>query len=65
MSKEEVIKEIIGFPVSYALFRGILKDGKWDEEKLKYMEINDLKYYLRDIKTFERNKERIKNGEYN
>jgi hypothetical protein len=29
------------------------------------MDIGVLKDYLRDIKTLERNKERIKNGEYN
>ena len=63
--KEEIIKEIISYPLSYALFRDVLKDGKWDEEKLKYMDIGVLKDYLRDIKTLERNKERIKNGEYN
>jgi len=63
--KEETIKEIITYPVSYALFRQVLKDGKWDEEKLEYMDIKDLVDYLRDIKTFERNKERLKNGEYN
>ena len=28
--KEETIKEIITYPVSYALFRQVLKDGKWD-----------------------------------
>ncbi len=65
MTKEETVKEIISFPLSYALFRDVLKDGKWDEEKLKYMDIGVLKDYLRDIKTLERNKERIKNGEYN
>ena len=63
--KEEIVKEIMSFPVSYALFRNVIKDGNWDEEKLKYMEIGDLRDYCRDIKTFERNKERIKNGEYN
>jgi|LakMenE18May11ns_1017448.scaffolds.fasta_scaffold9209763_2 hypothetical protein len=65
MTKEETVKEIISYPLSYALFRDALKDGKWDEEKLKYMDIGVLKDYLRDIKTLERNKERIKNGEYN
>jgi hypothetical protein len=65
MTKEETVKEIISYPLSYALFRDVLKDGKWDEEKLKYMDIGVLKDYLRDIKTLERNKERIKNGEYN
>jgi hypothetical protein len=65
MTKEETVKEIISYPLSYSLFRDALKDGKWDEEKLKYMDIGVLKDYLRDIKTLERNKERIKNGEYN
>lgn len=62
--KEEIIAEIVTYPVSYALFRQVLKDGKWDEEKLEYMDIKDLTDYLRDIKTFERNKERLRNGEY-
>lgn len=65
MTKEETVKEIISFPLSYALFRDVLNEGKWDEEKLKYMDIGVLKDYLRDIKTLERNKERIKNGQYN
>lgn len=63
--KEEIIKEIITFPVSYALFRNVLKEGKWDKEKLEYMDIKDLTDYLRDIKTLERNKEKLRNGEYN
>lgn len=63
--KEEIIKEIVAYPVSYGLFRDAVKNGSWDEEKLKYMDIKDLTDYLRDIKTFERNKERLRNGEYN
>lgn len=65
MNKEEIIQEIVKFPVSYALFRNVLKEGKWDKEKLEYMDIKDLVDYLRDIKTLERNKERLRNGEYN
>ena len=64
MTKEEIVKEIMKYPLSYALFRDALKDGKWNEEKLTYMEINNLKDYLRDIKTFERNKEKLKDGNY-
>jgi hypothetical protein len=61
MSKEEIIEEIASYPLSYSLFRGFLKDGKWDKEKLSFMEIHELKEYLRDIKTFERNK-KLLNG---
>lgn len=62
--KEEIVKEIMTYPLSYGLFRDALKDGKWNEEKLTYMELNQLKDYLRDIKTIERNKEKLKNGNY-
>jgi hypothetical protein len=55
-TKEEIVNEIVSQPLSYALFRECLKDGKWDREKLEFMDIVELNYYLRDIKTFERNK---------
>lgn len=61
MKKEEIIEEIVKFPVSYALFKDALKNGNWDKEKLLYMDTVVLTDYLRDIKTFERNKERIRN----
>lgn len=55
-TKEEIINEIVGYPISYSLFRDCLKDGKWNKEKLEFMDIVELNAYLRDIKTFERNK---------
>lgn len=54
--KEEIIKEIMEYPIKYAVLYGYNKDGKWDEERLKFTELSDLKDKLRDIKTFERNK---------
>ena len=60
--KHKLVEEIITFPNSYALFKECLKEGAWDKTKLQYMDLHELKDYLRDIKTFERNKKRL-NGE--
>jgi len=54
--KEQVIEELIKFPLSYALMWGFKNEKGWDEEKLKYLELNILKDYLRDAKTIEVNK---------
>lgn len=59
--KEKVIEEMCKMPTKYALYRSMLLDGKWDVEKLKCIDLHDLKNMLRDYKTFERNKN-IENG---
>lgn len=56
MNRESIIKEIMTYPLSYALMFHFYEDGKWDENKLKVLEINDLNMYLRDMKTIEKNK---------
>lgn len=61
--KQELVNEIIEYDYKYALIMGMNKDGKWDREALEYLEIHRLNDILRDLKTFERNKQRLENGE--
>jgi hypothetical protein len=60
--KEQIVKEIMTFPISYGLYRDAVDDGNWNNQKLMFTEIGILKDFLRDIKTFERNKKLI-NGQ--
>ena len=53
--KEKIIKEMCNMPTKYGVYKTLLKDGKWDVEKLKYLDLHELKSMLRDYKTFERN----------
>ena len=60
--KEQIVKEIMTFPISYGLHRDAVDDGNWNNQKLMFTEIGILRDFLRDIKTFERNKKLI-NGQ--
>lgn len=57
--KQEIIKKIIEFPERYSILMGVDKEGKWDEQKLEFLEIHRLNDVLRDLQTFKRNIERI------
>lgn len=57
--KENLVKEIINYPLSYAKMWDFLENGVWNENKLMFTELVNLKQYLNDIKTFERNKQQL------
>lgn len=54
--KEELINDIIKYPVKYALLMGFFSEEKtWDKTKLLFLETNRLVEIKRDLETFERN----------
>lgn len=59
MKKEEIIEEIIKYPAVYGLHNGSSEKGIWNKERLLYMDMDILTSFLRDIKTFERNKKEL------
>lgn len=59
MNREEIVNEIITYPLSYALMWGFLEDGKWFKEKLLLTDLSVLKNYLYDMKTIEKNKKEL------
>lgn len=62
--KEEVIETIIESPIKYAIMMHLYKNETWDKEKLEYMDIQDIKWVLRDVKTFIRNEKQLNGTGY-
>jgi len=58
--KQELINEIMSYPVKYALLMGFFGENKaWDKDKLTYLEFERLKDIKRDLETFERNNKEL------
>lgn len=57
--KEQIVDEIITYPLTYAKLWGFLENNAWHKDKLLFTELVNLKQYLNDIKTFERNKQQL------
>lgn len=58
--KETIIEEILTYPDNYGIYLNLLDNGVWDKEKLRLSDIMLLTDLLRDIKTFETNKKRLR-----
>lgn len=58
--KETIVEEILTYPDSYGVYLNLLDNGVWDKEKLRLSDIMLLTDLLRDIKTFETNKKRLR-----